>query len=87
LNGADEQITTALADYGMFLGLAFQIVDDHIDGDSIFNSEINMINKAKEYADKAKKVIGILTESPIKYKLFNLADYVMERAKVKNRET
>ncbi|MCK5094604.1 MAG: polyprenyl synthetase family protein [Spirochaetes bacterium] len=87
LNGADEQITTALADYGMFLGLAFQIVDDHIDGDSIFNSEINMINKAKEYADKAKKVIENLPESPIKYKLLNLPDYVMERAKVKNRET
>ena len=81
VNGADEKISTALANYGLYFGLSFQIVDDYMDGDSIFNSDISMIEKAKEYAERAKGEIKVLKERPIKKIFFNLCDYVTERVK------
>jgi len=81
VNGADEKISTALANYGLYFGLSFQIVDDYMDGDSIFNFDISMIEKAKEYADRAKGEIKVLKERSIKKIFFNLCDYVTERVK------
>jgi len=82
INGADERISTALTNYGLYFGLSFQIVDDYLDGDSIFNSNINMIEKAKEYAYRAKEEINKLRESSTKKILFDLCDYVIERGKM-----
>lgn len=81
VNGADEKISTALANYGLYFGLSFQIVDDYMDGDSIFNFDISMIEKAKEYAERAKGEIKVLKERSIKKIFFNLCDYVTERVK------
>ena len=87
LYGADEKVLTALEKYGLYLGLAFQIVDDQIDRDSIFDTEIDMIQKAKDYAGLAKDEIAIIPENPIKKRLLTIPDFVIERAKVKNSQS
>jgi geranylgeranyl pyrophosphate synthase len=56
---AKEHVTSALANYGLYLGFAFQIVDDLLDNDSIFNSDTSIIKKAQEYAEMAKAESGI----------------------------
>jgi octaprenyl-diphosphate synthase len=83
LNGADESLTTAMANYGLYLGLAFQIVDDYIDNDSIFDSNGSMIAKAGEYSKMAKAEMKILPESPVKGTLSNMLDFIMDRARAK----
>jgi octaprenyl-diphosphate synthase len=83
LNGADESLTTAMANYGLYLGLAFQIVDDFIDNDSIFRSDGSMIAKAGEYSNMAKAEMKILPESPVKGTLSSMLDFIMARAKAK----
>jgi octaprenyl-diphosphate synthase len=87
LYGADEKILKVLEKYGLYLGLAFQIVDDHIDGDSIFDSGIDMLEKAKEYADRAKNEMEIIPDNPVKSRLLTIPDFVIERVKVKNSQS
>ena len=87
LYGADEKVLTALEKYGLYLGLAFQIIDDHIDRDSIFNTEMDMIKKSKDYAKLAQDEIDSIPENRIKKRLLTIPDFVIERAKVKNSQT
>jgi geranylgeranyl pyrophosphate synthase len=87
LYGADEEAVEALEKYGLFLGLAFQIVDDHIDRDSIFDTELDMIGKAKEYAGRAKNEIAVIPDTPVKKRLLTIPDFVIERSKVKNNRS
>jgi octaprenyl-diphosphate synthase len=82
LNGADERITTALSTYGLYLGYAFQIVDDFLDNDSILHSDKGMLLKAEEYTELAKKEIEILPESTVKRTLIRILDFVMNRTSV-----
>jgi octaprenyl-diphosphate synthase len=79
INGADEEVSQALANYGLYLGLLFQIVDDFIDNDSIFSSDVSMIEKAEEYAMRAKSEIHLLKESGVKKTLLGIIDYVEQR--------
>lgn len=81
VNGADEEIITALANFGLYFGLSFQIADDCMDGDSIFSSRASLIDTAREYADKAKGELKVLKEDTIKKTFFDLCDYVLERVK------
>jgi octaprenyl-diphosphate synthase len=80
LNGADEDTCLALSQYGLNLGYTFQIVDDHIDRDAIFDSHEGIMDSAYEYADTAKKALEILPEKKVKRILLSLPDLIMARA-------
>ena len=79
LNGADDSTCSAISQYGLCLGYAFQLVDDYIDNDAIFNSSKKMLDSANEYADKAKNVIVSLPESDAKKTLLRLPDLIISR--------
>lgn len=81
INGADEKFSRALANYGLCLGSSFQISDDCIDDDSLYNSKKDLIEKAKEYSCLAKEEIAVLEQSPAKQSLLNLSEYVIGRIK------
>jgi len=81
INGADEKFSRALANYGLCLGSSFQISDDCIDGDSIYSSKKDLIEKAKEYSRRAKEEIAVLEQSLAKQSLLNLVEYVIGRIK------
>lgn len=83
LAGGDEKHSRALGNYGLYLGLSYQIMDDYKDGDAVLKSNMGMIEKAKEYASSAKREIGFLKDSLFKEKLFELSDFVIEWNHVK----
>lgn len=79
LNGADDLTCSAISNYGLYLGYTFQLIDDYLDKDAVFNSNKRMLDTANEYAEKAKKEIGVLTESKTKKTLQHLPDLIIAR--------
>ncbi len=80
LNGANEDTCLALSQYGLNLGYTFQIVDDSIDRDAIFNSHEGIMDSVHRYADTAKTALEILPEKNVKRILLSLPDLIMARA-------
>lgn len=70
-----------LQEFGHNFGISYQIMDDYLDGDSAFTFKIDMLEKAKEYALRAKENIAFFNNSNSKYKesLENLSEYVVSR--------
>jgi geranylgeranyl pyrophosphate synthase len=83
LNGADDSTCSAISRYGLCLGYTFQLVDDYIDDDSVFNSGRKMLDSANEYADKAKNEIVRLPESDAKKTLMRLPDLIISRTSLR----
>lgn len=77
LSGSDTKIRVSLKDFGFNFGIAYQLMDDFSDGDSIkFNKE-NLIKNAKEYIGFAKENIAVLNNSEYKNSLQTLSDFVI----------
>jgi octaprenyl-diphosphate synthase len=83
LNGADDSTCSAISRYGLFLGYAFQLVDDYLDDDAVFKSSGKMLDSANEYADKAKNEIALLPESDAKKTLLLLPDLILSRTSLR----
>jgi len=83
LNGTDERLSQALGGYGLNLGMAYQIIDDYIDKDSVSPLEDTDIYLplAEEFVSKSKQSIKILPDSVYKEKLYDLADYILTAAR------
>ncbi|MFT8350613.1 polyprenyl synthetase family protein [Clostridium saccharoperbutylacetonicum] len=77
VKGKEEEIT-ALGNYGLNLGMVYQIIDDCTDDD--YNAIKNNITveNAKEFALKAEEVIEDLEPSVYKDSLNGLLNYVIE---------
>jgi geranylgeranyl pyrophosphate synthase len=83
----DEGISSALSSYGLNLGLSYQIVDDVLDGDSIFHDAALMFEKAIMYGKLAKESLRPLKENPATAGLHALVELVLLKAKqIKMRE-
>ncbi len=80
----DSRMISACKKFGLNYGIAFQLVDDHIDHETPETLKIDNMKKAREYIQKAKKCITILKESEYKTNLINLADYVIFRGENSN---
>jgi octaprenyl-diphosphate synthase len=92
IGGGDKEQINSLSNYGLHLGIAYQTQDDILDwGDDgkitkaleINPSQDDMLNYLKKmtqlYADKAKKDLKILPDSPARNHLFQLADFTVSR--------
>jgi len=82
LNGADKKLSEALANYGFNFGMAYQIIDDYIDGDNLKNV-VRAFSLANKFASMAKLSIKDLKSSIYKEKLYDLVDHVLIQLKVK----
>jgi geranylgeranyl pyrophosphate synthase len=73
-----ENIKTisALKEYGFNFGMAYQLIDDYLDVDISIDSELNLVEKAKEYAECAKESIKFLPDSEYKKSLENFVDFI-----------
>ncbi|MFW6137721.1 MAG: polyprenyl synthetase family protein [Spirochaetota bacterium] len=80
LSGADETTTNELKNYGLDLGVLYQIVDDYIDQDSILSGDIDLKAKAREVAEQAAGHLDALEETIYRKKLVELAEYVLEKS-------
>lgn len=82
---AKEEESTILENYGLNLGMVYQIIDDCIDGDpNAIKNNITVLN-AKEFALKAEEVIEDLEPSVYKDSLNGLLNYVLESSNKKTK--
>jgi octaprenyl-diphosphate synthase len=92
IGGGDNRQINTLSNYGLHLGIAYQIQDDFLDwgddGKITKALEINTIYRnipsylqkmSRTYAEKAKKDLEILPESSSKKYLLELADFSVSR--------
>jgi octaprenyl-diphosphate synthase len=90
--GGDEKEVSALAHYGRFVGMAYQLKDDLLDwrtGDKISTgllrreSESEVIGKmsahSQEYAEEAKRQLLVLPRSDATVFLQDLVDFAIQR--------
>ena len=71
LAGASGKEISALQKFGLYFGLSFQAVDDHLDG------EVKVRKEAFSFIDKAKKELKPFGKKADKLKM--IADYVVKR--------
>ena len=69
--GADRKKVKALQKFGLYFGLSFQMVDDHIDGEGRAGEEAFLL------IEKAKKELKVLGKKADKLK--SIADYSVKR--------
>ena len=76
LAGATKEEITSLAEYGLNIGMAYQIIDDCIDRDP--NAITNVTrDDAQLFANKAITSIGNFEDSSYKESLINLVNFVL----------
>ncbi len=74
LGGSNEKLVKLLGEFGEKLGIAYQIKDDYLDGES------NRLKEAKRYMHSAKKMIPELTKDIQLSKLLEqMGGYLIDR--------
>jgi octaprenyl-diphosphate synthase len=81
LNHADENHIRQITEWGLFLGLAFQIVDDYLDEDSIFDNKPALLEKAGEFLSLAEARMEPLSPTAAGMCLNQIGRYVIGRIK------
>jgi octaprenyl-diphosphate synthase len=84
--GADEKTVQIMADYGMSMGIAYQMIDDYVD-EEIGQVKGYSLDYALKSAEKARKVLRPLKSSIYKSKLLQMLDLVREMSAQKNMST
>jgi len=79
LSGADEGHVKKITDWGLYLGLAFQIVDDCLDDDSIFHEKPALLKKAGEFMALAEEQMEPLRATSTGRCLDQIGRYVIGR--------
>jgi octaprenyl-diphosphate synthase len=69
-----------LQDFGMAFGMAFQLVDDALDGDALFGSARGAVERARGYIEQAERSVGELPAGEGTVVLRDLCGYLLERA-------
>lgn len=78
--GASDEERRAIASYGYHLGMAYQLVDDVNDNDSVFYDQNTMIDRAIGEAEAAKRSLVALQPGRFAERLGALPDSVVRRA-------
>ncbi|MBN7772502.1 polyprenyl synthetase family protein [Clostridium aminobutyricum] len=81
LAGGSEKEITALENYGMNVGMAYQLIDDFIDQE-IVSIQYDGLKEAEEYIKEAKNSLGVLEDTVYKQKLLNFSEYILAYASV-----
>ena len=82
LAGADPAAAQRLGDFGMAFGLAFQLLDDHKDHDSLVGKQIDIVEKALQQMARAREILDRLKASVYREELIRACDFVVEAVKV-----
>ena len=81
LNHAGEKHLKQITDWGLYLGLAFQIVDDYLDEDSIFDNKPVLLEKAGEFLSLAEEKMKPLRSTATSRCLNQIGRYIIGRIK------
>jgi geranylgeranyl pyrophosphate synthase len=74
--GADHGVEQMLKEFGLNLGLSYQLVDDLLDGDFPLEAGTNPVPLVGDSILRAKESLSGMKESEYKRGLLDLADYV-----------
>jgi len=81
-NGNPKKVR-ALADFGLNLGMVYQMVDDLRDGDApipiVGVNRDKLVEKLNEFVSNAEKNLSVLCDSVYKESLANLLRYIIEQ--------
>ena len=80
ISGASDLEIASFESYGLNFGMAFQIIDDYLDKDSIMKKNVGL-KEAKEYINRAKDSLCTIKESVYKQKLEDLLKYIINTVK------
>jgi geranylgeranyl pyrophosphate synthase len=80
LCGAAEPVVDALGEFGMSFGLAFQMVDDLMDGDSRIDPSVDLRGEALTQADGARARTAVLAPGAYRDALRGMVDFVIAQA-------
>jgi len=69
----------ALKHFGLNFGISYQLFDDYADGDAHLSFDIDLLEKAIDYAEKARGSIVSLEETHYKKGLEGLLDYLIAK--------
>ena len=78
LAGADAALCGKLADFGMAFGLAFQLLDDHRDRDSLIGEDVDIVDRAAQQMGKARDILGLLEPGLYRDQLIRACDFINE---------
>jgi len=78
---APREAVERLSAFGRAFGMAFQLVDDALDGDAFAGPGWNPLERAEEYAREARVRLGELGPAAAAGPLGELCGYVIDRAK------
>ncbi|HUZ17529.1 MAG TPA: polyprenyl synthetase family protein [Spirochaetia bacterium] len=81
--GASPPLIKAMADYGMSIGIAYQLVDDYIDDETDSVAEFS-IEHAYGAARRAMDSLGDVEDSVYKEKLIEMVELVIQMARSKD---
>lgn len=84
VNAKEEEIE-ALENYGLNLGMLYQIIDDCTDGDSNATKNNITVEDAKEFALKAEQAIKNLETSVYKDSMNSLLNHILESSNKKTK--
>jgi geranylgeranyl pyrophosphate synthase len=80
LCGAPPSTVDGLGEFGLAFGLAFQMVDDLMDGDHRLDPRVDLKEKALGFAESARARTALLAPSEYREGLRMLIDFVLHQA-------
>ncbi len=84
--GAEPAQARALAEFGLNFGLAYQLIDDYLDGDALLRTSLDLYAKAEEYVNLAIGSLENLEKIESREKLIELCGFVLQRAQDRQTE-
>jgi octaprenyl-diphosphate synthase len=77
---AEASVVRTLGDFGLHFGLTFQMADDLVDQDHGLDPRVDLGEKAREYAERARAEIDALPGNVFRATFHDLVDYVIAQA-------
>ena len=76
LAGGSTEVNSACESFGLHFGMAYQLIDDFNDGDSILDSQFDFLAAADSHLTSARQALNVMQESVYRTQLVNLSEFI-----------
>jgi octaprenyl-diphosphate synthase len=85
--GADEKLRGEAASFGRAIGLAYQLVDDTLDGDASYRNGTDILDRAEVLGSEARERLERLPSTRATGSLEAMVAYVLEKVRILSPES